>query len=128
MAAGRLQTLIISTLQEHLWLNHKHEGRKCLSNKVGIHVSTGINLSCDLVAFDKTALAATADDIHYYTIPPKFVIEVDTNGDFSNKIFEDYLFKKSQRLLTFDGFKNRNCWLARWHFCNPRLGTPHRNF
>ena len=101
MAAGRLQTLIISTLQEHLWANHKHEGQKYLSNKVGIHVSTGINLSCDLVAFDKTALAATADDTHYYTIPPKFVIEVDTNGDFSNKIFEDYLFKKSQRLLTF---------------------------
>ena len=101
MATGRLQTLIISTLQEHLWANHNREGLKYMSNEVGIHISTGINFSCDLVAFDKTVLAATADDTHYYTIPPKFVIEVDTNGDFSDMIFEDYLFKKSQRLLTF---------------------------
>ena len=101
MATGRLQTLIISTLQEHLWANHNQEGLKYMSNEVGIHISTNINLSCDLVAFDKTILAATADDIHYYTIPPKFVIEVDTNGDFSDEIFEDYLFKKSQRLLAF---------------------------
>jgi Uma2 family endonuclease len=101
MATGRLQTLIISTLQEHLWANHNREGLKYMSNEVGIHISTNVNLSCDLVAFDKTVLAATEDDTHYYTIPPKFVIEVDTNGDFSNKIFEDYLFKKSKRLLTF---------------------------
>ena len=72
-----------------------------MSNEVGIHISTGLNFSCDLVAFDKTVLAATDDDTHYYTFPPKFVIEVDTNGDFSDKIFEDYLFKKSQRLLKF---------------------------
>ena len=101
MATGRLQTLIISTLQEHLWANHNREGLKYMSNEVGIHISTGLNFSCDLVAFDKTVLAATDDDTHYYTFPPKFVIEVDTNGDFSDKIFEDYLFKKSQRLLKF---------------------------
>ena len=101
MATGRLQTLIISSLQEHLWANHNREGLKYMSNEVGIHISTGLNFSCDLVAFDKTVLAATDDDTHYYTFPPKFVIEVDTNGDFSDKIFEDYLFKKSQRLLKF---------------------------
>ena len=105
MATGRLQTLIISTLQEHLWANHNQAGFKYMSNEVGIHIATGLNFSCDLVAFDKNALAATEDDTHYYTIPPKFVIEVDTNGDFSAAIFEDYLFKKSQRLLAFGAEK-----------------------
>ena len=62
MATGRLQTLIISSLQEHLWANHNHEGLKYMSNEVGIHISTGLNFSCDLVAFDKTVLAATDDD------------------------------------------------------------------
>ena len=43
MATGRLQTLIIATLQEHLWQNHNREGLKYISNEVGIHISTNIN-------------------------------------------------------------------------------------
>ena len=66
------------------------------NEKAADHIADGL-----MAAFDKTVLAATDDDTHYYTFPPKFVIEVDTNGDFSDKIFEDYLFKKSQRLLKF---------------------------
>ena len=48
MATGRLQTLIISTIQEHLWAKHNREGLKYMSNEVGIHISTGLNFSCDL--------------------------------------------------------------------------------
>lgn len=101
MATGRLQTLIINAIQEHLILNHRQEGFKYLSNEVGIHIALNSNLSCDLVGFDKTLLAASEDDIKYYNFPPEFVIEVDTNGDFSNIAFEAYLFEKSRKLLEF---------------------------
>jgi Uma2 family endonuclease len=100
MATGRLQTLIINALQEHLILNYRN-GYKFLSNEVGIHVSLSVNFSCDLVAFDKTVLAASEDDNHYYNFPPKFVIEVDTNADIEDGNFIEYFFAKSKKLIDF---------------------------
>jgi Uma2 family endonuclease len=101
MATGRLQTLIINAVQEHLILNHRQAGLKYLSNEVRIHISLNSNFSCDLAAIDKTLLAASEDDTKYYNFPPEFVIEVDTNGDFSDSAFESYLFEKSRKLLDF---------------------------
>lgn len=101
MATGRLQTLIINAVQEHLILNHRQKGLKYLSNEVDIHIALNSNLSCDLVGFDKTLLAASDDNTKYYDFPPEFVIEVDTNGDFSDIAFETYLFEKSRKLLDF---------------------------
>lgn len=101
MATGRLQTLILSSLYEELLPIAKKQGLKLVSNEVGIHVALNVNFSCDLVAFDKSALAATDDDIHYFNFPPEFIIEVDTNGDFADAKFETYFYDKSKRLIEF---------------------------
>jgi Putative restriction endonuclease len=105
MATGRLQTLVLSSIYDELLPQAKKNGLKIVFNEVGIHVSLNLNFSCDLVAFDKTALAATEDDIHYYNIPPEFVIEVDTNGDFTDTKFETYFYEKSKKLIEFGAKK-----------------------
>jgi Putative restriction endonuclease len=101
MATGRLQTRIINAVQKHLIQNYDSKGFEFLSNEVGIHVSLSVNFSCDLVAFDKTVLAASEDDNHYYNFPPKFVIEVDTNADIQDANFMEYFFAKSKKLIEF---------------------------
>lgn len=98
IGTGRLQTRILNAIQRHLILNY-HDDYKFLSNEVGIHVSISVNFSCDLVAFDKTVLAASEDDNHYYNFPPKFVIEVDTNSDIEDGNFIEYFFAKSKNSL-----------------------------
>jgi hypothetical protein len=101
MATGRLQTRIINAVQKHLIQNYDTKGFEFLSNEVGIHVSLSVNFSCDLVAFDKTVLAGSEDDNHYYNFPPKFVIEVDTNADIEDGNFIEYFFTKSKKLIDF---------------------------
>lgn len=101
MATGTLQTLILGAVYDEITPKIKPKGLKCLFNEVGIHISPKNNLSCDLVVFEKTALAAIPHDNHYYAIPPKIVIEVDTDGDFTDTQFEQYFFAKSKNLLDF---------------------------
>jgi Uma2 family endonuclease len=105
MATGTLQTLILSAVYDEITPRLKPKGLKCLFNEVGIHISTKNNLSCDLVVFEKTALATIPHDNHYYAIPPKIVIEVDTDGDFTDSSFEQYFFEKSKKLLDFGAEK-----------------------
>jgi hypothetical protein len=68
MATGRLQTLVLSSIYDELLPQAKKNGLKIVFNEVGIHVSLNQNFSCDLVAFDKTTLAAT-ENTYFFNVP-----------------------------------------------------------
>ncbi|MEY4903131.1 MAG: hypothetical protein RLZZ292_946 [Bacteroidota bacterium] len=99
MAVGYLQTIILNLMNGYLFSTFKEY--TSLFGEVGIHVSKNNNLSCDLVVYPNEALENHPPTRQYLDIPPKVVIEIDTNGDFTNESFFDYTVEKTRILLQF---------------------------
>lgn len=101
MAIGYLQAIILNILHEYLIIQFKKQGLKTFTGEVGIHVKKGTNLSCDLVVFEQKRLENIDITAAYFKIPPKIVLEIDTNGDFEETDFYTYSVNKTRILLNF---------------------------
>lgn len=71
------------------------------TNEIGNHIDTNNNLSNDIAIFDKVMLTADKINKKYPDVPPKIVIEIDTEADVSELTGFGYIYKKSKKLLDF---------------------------
>ena len=101
MGSSTLQSFIVDFL---LYFVHTNLSRKqyiSLSSEIGLHIDKRSNLAGDLAIFERSTLPAKKINVHYADVPPKVVIEVDTNIDYSEEGAFDYVHLKTQKLLDF---------------------------
>ncbi|WP_373513233.1 Uma2 family endonuclease [Persicitalea sp.] len=101
MGSSTLQSLIVDFIY---YIVHTELSRKLyvsLSSEIGIHIDKRSNLAGDLAIFERSKLPAKKINLHYADVPPKMVVEVDTNIDYSEEGASDYVHLKTQKLLDF---------------------------
>ncbi len=101
MGSSTLQSFIISFLFRFVIKNYDDQQYLSLSSELGIHIDRRNNLAGDLTLFERSKLPAKKINLHYADVPPKVVIEVDTNIDYSEEGAFDYVHLKTQKLLDF---------------------------
>ncbi len=101
MASSSLQSEIIDYLLGIFYGKVNRKKYRIYTNEIGAHISKRNNLSCDISIFDKTVLTSDMVEVKYPTVPSKLVVEVDTKGDVAELGFEQYVHRKTQKLLDF---------------------------
>lgn len=76
-----------------------------LTNKLSMQLDNKNILSGDIVIYDKQVLTGDKINNEYPNVPPKYVIEIDTNADLSESTFMEYLTRKTEKLFEFGAEK-----------------------
>ena len=103
MGSSSLQSRVIAALLKFLYRSLDETQYMVLSNEIGLHLAKNSNLAADIAIYDKSVIDHLPADAHYFTTPPRVVIEVDIEadtGDFGISQV-DYYSMKTSRLLDF---------------------------
>lgn len=101
MGSSTLQSFIVSFLFRFIVKNFDEREYLSLSSEIGLHIDKRNNLAGDLAIFERSKLTVSKINLHYADVPPKVVLEVDTNIDYSQEGAFDYVHLKTQKLLDF---------------------------
>jgi Uma2 family endonuclease len=101
MGCSSLQAELISYLLSVIYQFIDRSKYRVYTNEIGNHIDVNNNLSNDIAIFDKTVLTADKINKKYPDVPPKLVIEIDTEADVSELTGFGYIYKKSKKLLDF---------------------------
>lgn len=98
---GKLQSLMLNAIQTHLWRTQSDKALTIMAGEIGIHISKKQNFSCDLVVFEDATLATLDINKQYFEVPPKIIVEVDLQVDPTSVNLNQYILKKTSKLLQF---------------------------
>jgi Uma2 family endonuclease len=98
---GVRQTRMLNAIQGYLQKKHADTKLTIFVGEIGIHISTNNNFSCDLVIFEDAVLNTLENSNKYFPVPPKIIVEVDTDADLSEVNFVRYMLSKTKKLLNF---------------------------
>lgn len=132
MGSSNLQSTIIEYMLMILFKNLDLGKYRILTNKTGLHLSKGSNLSGDIIIYEKENLPIKSADKHYISVPPKIQIEVDIDADIEDFDTPNaYIHLKTDKLLAFGvekviwviseskkvmiATKDENWQIANWH-------------
>lgn len=101
MGSSTLQSFIVSYLFRFVYRNIDEKLYFFLGSEIGLHLDKRNNLAGDLAIFERSTLPASKINLRYADVPPKVVVEVDTNIDYSVEGAFDYVHLKTQKLLDF---------------------------
>ncbi len=101
MGCSSLQAELISYLLSVIYQFIDRSKYRVYTNEIGNYIDAGNNLSNDIAIFDKAVLTAHKINKKYPDVPPKLVIEIDTEADVSELTGFGYIYKKSKKLLDF---------------------------
>ncbi|MEA5459950.1 hypothetical protein VB796_12920 [Arcicella sp. LKC2W] len=101
MGSSRLQTRIIMAIISYMLKNISEEIYEIVTNEFGLHIGQGNNLSGDIGIYEINQLKDSPDEDKYFNIPPKIMIEIDTQANMDYVLDNDYFHKKTQKLLDF---------------------------
>jgi hypothetical protein len=101
MATGKLQSLMLNAIQTHLLRTQSDKAVTIMTGEIGIHISKNQNFSCDLVVFEDATLATLDINQQYFEVPPKIIVEVDLQIDSTTINLNQYILKKTSKLLQF---------------------------
>jgi hypothetical protein len=69
--------------------------------KPGLNIDTNNNLASDMLVFEQNKLSTSKIDTHYLNLPPKIDIEIDVNIDTTDFTEQTYIYRKTDRLLSW---------------------------
>lgn len=101
IGSSTLQAFIVAHLVMLLGRKLDENLYTILTSEAGIHLDKRNNLAGDVLIFDETELPIQFLDEHYAAIPPKITIEVDINAEVENMTPQDYMYRKTEKLLDF---------------------------
>ena len=101
MGCSSLQAELISYLLSVIYQFIDRSKYRVYTNEIGNHIDTNNNLSNDIAIFDKAVLTPDKINKKYPDVPPKLVVEIDTEADVSELTGFGYIYKKSKKLLDF---------------------------
>jgi Uma2 family endonuclease len=103
MGQSDIQFIIVNTIFKFLVKNIDDKKYIVGSNETGFHLSKNVNISSDIVIFDKNSLINRENKGKYFDIPPLAVLEIDIEADaldFGMSEF-NYYSMKTKKLLDF---------------------------
>jgi hypothetical protein len=101
MGCSSLQAELISYLLGVIYGFIDRSRYRVYTNEIGNHIDAHNNLSNDIAIFDKAVLTPDKITTKYADVPPKIVVEIDTEADVSEMTEFGYIYKKSKKLLDF---------------------------
>jgi Uma2 family endonuclease len=101
MGSSSLQSVVISLVLSYIYKHIEDEGYVIATNEAGLHLSDGNNLAADIAIYPIETTQSYQLDKHYFTIPPKLVIEVDVAIAWENMSDVEYVSEKTQALFNF---------------------------
>ena len=101
MGCSSLQAELVSYLLSVIYPFIDHKKYRVYTNEIGSHIDKNNNLSNDIAIYDKAVLTADKINRKYPDVPPKLVIEIDTEADVSELTGFGYVYKKAKKLLDF---------------------------
>ncbi len=102
MGSSYLQSYLIEVIQDFLFTHPLRKRFRYLSNEIGVQIKRKKWRACDIAIYEKARLAGVAMTDKYMTLPPDYVIEIDTKADLSNYQYQhDYFIEKTRQLHQF---------------------------
>lgn len=96
-----LQSEIAFFILGSIYGSYDSKKYRILTNKPGLQLDNENTLLGDILIFDKQALTPDKITAKYSDVPPKYVIEIDTNADLSESSFIEYMTRKTEKLFEF---------------------------
>jgi Uma2 family endonuclease len=100
MGSSLLQSRIIAILIQYFSKLISDEF-EIFTNQFGIHIEHNDNLCGDFGIYHISQFEGVGMNNKYTTIPPKIMIEIDTQANKDYVLDNDYFHKKTQKLLDF---------------------------
>lgn len=102
MGASGLQSYIVNLIQDFLYTHPLKREFVYLANEIGVQIKKKKWRACDIAIYRRDRLKDYQFTNHYMTLPPDFVIEIDTKADLSRyKYQHDYFIEKTRELHEF---------------------------
>ncbi len=101
MGSSTLQTAIIEYLLDIFFSGNIRKFYRIITNEGGLHLDKRNNLAGDIQLFDPEKLPVRSADLHYASVPPVIQLEVDVNTEMEHFTDEQYIAKKTAKLLQF---------------------------
>lgn len=101
MGASGLQSFILRYFSYLLIRQLDEEQYFVFTGETGMHINTNNNFSGDVMIYEQSKLPTSKIDKHYLDIPPKIDIEIDVNIDTTDFTEQTYIYRKTDRLLSW---------------------------
>ncbi|MBA4852790.1 hypothetical protein [Emticicia sp. BO119] len=93
--SSTLQSGLVVFILATIYPSYDTKKYRILTNKLSMQLDSKNILSGDIVIFYKQELTADKINNQYPDVPPKYVIEIDTNADLGESSFIEYLTRKT---------------------------------
>ena len=102
MGASALQSYLVDLVVTFLHLHPRAKTYRFLYNEIGVQIGRKKWRSCDIAIYERDRLTDYTFTNKYMSLPPDFVIEIDTKADLSKyKYQHDYFLEKTRQLHEF---------------------------
>ena len=101
MGSSGLQSFMVSYIYKLMVRQLSDDMYHILTGETGLHLELNDNLSGDIVLYDYNKIPMSKIDTHYLSIPPKIDIEIDVNIDTTDFTEQTYIYRKTDRLLSW---------------------------
>ena len=101
MGSSGLQSFMVSYIYKLMVRQLSDDIYHILTGETGLHLELNDNLSGDIVLYDYNKIPMSKIDTHYLSIPPKIDIEIDVNIDTTDFTEQTYIYRKTDRLLSW---------------------------
>lgn len=101
MGSSSLQSEVVVFILEIILRFYDCTKYRVHSNESGLKLGSKDTLAGDILVYDKKVLTPDKITNKYSDVPPKYIIEVDTNADLGKTSFMEYLTRKTGKLFDF---------------------------
>ncbi|UTA67876.1 Uma2 family endonuclease [Emticicia sp. 21SJ11W-3] len=101
MGSSSLQSELVNFILEIIHIFYDKKKYRIHTNESGLKLGYKDTLAGDILIYDKQVLTPDKINNKYSDVPPKYIIEVDTNADLSETSFIEYLTRKTGKLFEF---------------------------
>ena len=101
MGSSTLQSVLVQYFNRILLSGLDENRYWVLTSEAGLHLNSKINLANDVAVYETAVLTPDKINTKYAEVPPKLVVEIDVKADLSDPTQQDYVNRKTQKLLDF---------------------------
>lgn len=101
MGSSTLQWVLVTYFMELMILKLNRTKYRFASAEAGIHIDHRSNLSHDVAIYDRTVLTPDKINTKYADVPAVLGIEIDVKADLSSSRDQNYVHRKTRKLLDF---------------------------
>ncbi len=101
MGSSSLQSELVNFILEILHVSYDKKKYRIHTNESGLQLGYKDTLAGDILVYDKAIFTSDKINAKYSDVPPKYVIEIDTNADLSESTFMEYMTRKTEKLFEF---------------------------